>query len=95
MRKVTDAEILDFCRTNPGWGYEDGELIRYFRFKDFAEGMALFTAAGILQQELGQDARYALQGTQGSIALRTTNEDGVTDVDLELAHKISAHSRWP
>ena len=74
----------------PGWRHEDGRLVRTVELADFRAALDLVAAVGEEAEELNHHPDVDLRYTTVRFALWTHVAGGVTQYDVELAHRISA-----
>lgn len=74
----------------PAWRLEDGKLVRTVELADFAAALALVVEVGREAEELNHHPDVDLRYTRVRFALWTHVADGVTQYDVELAHRIDA-----
>jgi 4a-hydroxytetrahydrobiopterin dehydratase len=89
MAVLTDDAILQALTSMYQWGYESGELSRRFRFKNFDDAFGFVQEAASLQKEMNHYGTVTHAGPIVTIDLRTEQEGGVTERDLEMARSLS------
>ena len=89
MPTLSDAEIAQALEALPGWEYEDAEITRQFRFKDFVEAFGFIAQVATLQEQMNHHATITNTWAYVTIQLSTHTEDGITEKDIELARRIS------
>ena len=71
------------------WREEQGELVRDFKFKDFAEAMGFVNRVADLAEEANHHPDILVHGwNKVRLTLSTHTEGRITDNDHELAAKI-------
>ena len=90
MPKFSDTEIKEKLTGLDGWSYEDGEIVKRFRFSKFADGIgfvnSIAEAADAADHHPDIDIRY----TSIRVGLSSHDAGGVTERDLNLASQIDA-----
>jgi 4a-hydroxytetrahydrobiopterin dehydratase len=92
MPALSDAAIAQALTNMPGWSYEDGEITRQFRFKDFVEAFGFISQVATVQEQMNHHATIINTWAHVTIKLSTHDEGGITEKDFELATKISERS---
>lgn len=80
------AQLLDL----PGWAYEDDRLVRTVQLASFAAALDLVVAVGGEAEDMNHHPDVDLRYDRVRFALWTHVAGGVTQYDIELAHRISA-----
>ena len=74
----------------PGWGLEDGKLMRDVKVKNFREALALVNGIGDLAEQEGHHPDLCIHGwNHVKIELLTHSIGGLSDNDFILAAKIN------
>ncbi|HEY0237403.1 MAG TPA: 4a-hydroxytetrahydrobiopterin dehydratase [Friedmanniella sp.] len=74
----------------PAWQAIDGRLVRTVELVDFATALDLVVAVGREAEEMNHHPDIDLRYDRVSFALWTHVAGGVTQYDVELAHRIDA-----
>jgi 4a-hydroxytetrahydrobiopterin dehydratase len=92
MRPVllASAEIASRLAELPGWEWRDGALCRAFRFSDFSSAFAFMTRAALRAEQLDHHPDWSNIYNRVSVALRTHDAGGVTELDFQLAAAMSS-----
>lgn len=87
---LTDAEIADKL-TNSEWDREHDEIVREWRFDDFAAALAFVNRVGETAEDANHHPDILLHGWN-KVRLSLTNHSagGLTPVDFEMAAKFDA-----
>ncbi len=72
----------------PDWRLEDDKLVRTVERADFAAALALVVAVGEEAEAMNHHPDIDLRHTRVRFALWTHVANGVTQYDVELAHRI-------
>jgi 4a-hydroxytetrahydrobiopterin dehydratase len=75
-----------------GWRYDAGRdaLVRDFRFADFGAAFGFMTRVALLAEKAGHHPEWSNVYDRVTIALRTHDDDGVSEKDIALAKAIDA-----
>lgn len=77
----------------PGWTRAPGEgaaIRATVTLADFAAALAFVNAVGREAEEMDHHPDIDIRWNQVSLVLSTHSEGGLTQLDIELAHRISA-----
>lgn len=74
------------------WRYDAARdaLVRDFRFTDFVAAFGFMTRVALLAEKAGHHPEWSNVYNRVSIALRTHDDDGVSEKDVALAKAIDA-----
>jgi 4a-hydroxytetrahydrobiopterin dehydratase len=74
------------------WRYDAARdaLVRDFRFADFGTAFGFMTRVALLAEKAGHHPEWSNVYNRVSIALRTHDDDGVSEKDVALAKAIDA-----
>jgi len=73
----------------PGWDFTDNALEKGFKFSDFNEAFGFMTRVALVCEQMGHHPDWQNVYNYVNIRLWTHTEDGVTDLDIELARRIN------
>ena len=76
-----------------GWEVADGSLHREVKLTDFRDAFAFMTRVAFDAEELNHHPDWSNVWNRVTIDLSTHDAGGITDLDLELARRISSHVR--
>ncbi|BCS92858.1 putative pterin-4-alpha-carbinolamine dehydratase [Metallosphaera sp. J1] len=88
MPRLSTQEIEKALSTLHNWKYENGELVKEFKFKDFASSIRFLTMVQPVADSLDHHPDLCVYYNRVVIHLTTHDEGGVTDLDLKLAQKL-------
>jgi 4a-hydroxytetrahydrobiopterin dehydratase len=74
----------------PGWEIKDGKLHREFRFGSFVEAFGFMAQVALLAETLAHHPEWSNVYNRVTIDLTTHDCGGLSDLDSELAGRISA-----
>jgi 4a-hydroxytetrahydrobiopterin dehydratase len=89
-RLLMPDDVAAQLRDLPGWELEDDRLVRTVRLVDFAAALDLVVAVGHEAEEMNHHPDVDLRHDRVTFRLWTHVAGGVTQYDVELAHRISA-----
>lgn len=73
-----------------GWTLADDKLHREFKFEDFARAFGFMTSAAIEADKMDHHPEWSNVYNKVSVDLTTHSENGITDLDIELARRMNA-----
>ena len=90
MALLGDEEV-DARLRDGEWRREDDEIVRDFKFADFAEAMAFVNRVADAAEEANHHPDILVHGwNQVRLTLSTHSAGGLTGDDLEMARRIDA-----
>jgi 4a-hydroxytetrahydrobiopterin dehydratase len=89
-RLLKSEDVTAQLRDLPGWAFEDERLVRTVQLPTFAAALNLVVAVGREAEEMNHHPDVDLRYDRVRFALWTHVAGGVTQYDVELAHRISA-----
>ena len=94
MSDLIDAgELEALLKKLPEWDHEGNTLIRVMEFDDFMEGIDFVNAVAEIAEEAGHHPDIDIRWRTTRWVLSTHDAGGLTQLDIELAHRISAAAR--
>ena len=92
-QKLDDSAIRDALTQLPGWSYANGKLHRELRFRDFVEAFGFLSSVALVAERMNHHPEWSNVYARVAIDLVTHDAGGVTELDLELARRISDLAR--
>ena len=89
-RKLADGEVADALRELTGWSLQAGKLHREFRFADFSEAFGFMTRAALAAESMNHHPEWFNVWNRVVVDLQTHDAGGLTELDFELARRLSA-----
>jgi len=86
---LRSEDVAVQLRDLPGWAYEDDRLVRTVQLTSFAAALDLVVAVGGEAEQMNHHPDVDLRYDRVRFALWTHVAGGVTQYDVELAHRIS------
>jgi 4a-hydroxytetrahydrobiopterin dehydratase len=74
----------------PGWRVEDDKLVRVLELADFAAALDLVVAVGEEAEAMNHHPDVDIRYNRVRLALWTHVARGITQYDVELAHRVDA-----
>lgn len=85
-----DRTALDEAVSSlPGWELRDGRLHRELHFADFSRAFGFMAAAATVAQAMDHHPDWSNSYSTVVVDLSTHDAGGVTDLDVELARRMS------
>jgi 4a-hydroxytetrahydrobiopterin dehydratase len=89
MKTITGQELLDAVMRAPGWGLEQGTLVRNLTFVDFVAAMEFVNKVAKLAELAGHHPDIDIRYNKVRLALVTHDAGGITQNDLALALQVN------
>ena len=91
--KLSESEIAAELSRLPGWKLERGKLHREYDFVDFVAAFSFMTGAALIAQSMDHHPEWFNVWNKVRIDLSTHDSNGVTALDLRLAHSMEVLAR--
>ncbi|RNC88617.1 MAG: 4a-hydroxytetrahydrobiopterin dehydratase [Allomuricauda sp.] len=88
MEKLTEKEITILLQDLKGWSYQNGSIVKVFKFKDFRETFATMTRIAFECEAQNHHPDWENVYNTLTINLNTHDAGGVTKKDFRLAGAI-------
>ncbi|MEO7058771.1 MAG: 4a-hydroxytetrahydrobiopterin dehydratase [Lapillicoccus sp.] len=88
-RILTPEEITRQLADLPGWRHEDDSLVATYTSPDFPSAIALVTEVADAAEQMQHHPDIDIRWTTTLWSLSTHSESGLTQLDIELAHRIT------
>jgi 4a-hydroxytetrahydrobiopterin dehydratase len=92
VTRLSDDEIGRALEGLPGWRYDRGEIVKWFRFASFRDAIAFIVRIADLAEAADHHPDLENHYDRVRVALHTWSEQAVTDRDVALAAAIEAAS---
>lgn len=86
---LTDAELAEAVASLDGWDVSDGMLRRSVTAPSFLAGIEFVRSVAEIAEELDHHPDIDIRWRTVSLALSTHDRGGITDVDIEAAHRFN------
>ena len=91
MTILNKDEITKKLSAFPEWDFENRQIGKEFKFKDFAEALNFVNKVGTFAEEMNHHPDILLHSwNKVKITVSTHSEGGVTQKDFKLAEKIES-----
>lgn len=87
---LSEAELKAFLSSYPGWAVQDGMLVRTFEASSFLSGVAFVQKVAHAAEAADHHPDIDIRWRRVLFVLSTHSAGGVTQLDVELAHRIAA-----
>ena len=83
---LTEAEVRAQLLSLPGWQLEEGRLVRELSFDSFVEAFGFLTSLALIAERMNHHPEIHNVYNRVTLQLWTHDADGITALDLHLAH---------
>ena len=90
---LADDELAGALTDLPGWALLDGRLHRELRFADFSRAFGFMAAVATVAQSMDHHPDWSNSYSTVVVDLVTHDAGGITELDVELARRMSELSR--
>ena len=87
---LTPAEIDQLPQQLPGWSLLDGKLHRELVFADFNEAFGFMSRVALIAEAMGHHPEWRNVWNRVVVDLTTHDTGGLSNLDRQLAQRISA-----
>jgi 4a-hydroxytetrahydrobiopterin dehydratase len=88
-RLLTDEELDRQLQDLPGWAVDGTQLLAGFEAPDFPTAIRLVDEVAVEAEDLNHHPDIDIRWRTVHFALSTHDKGGLTQLDVELAHRIS------
>jgi len=85
---LNDESLADWLAEREGWKREDGTLVKEYRFESFRNAVVFVNRVATAADRASHYPDIHLHRRTVRLRIRTSEVDGLTRGDLELAEKI-------
>lgn len=93
--RLTEHEIISALEGIPGWAYRNSKLHREFHFPDFSSAFGFMAASATVAEKMDHHPEWSNVYSKVIVDLTTHDSDGVTELDLQLARRMSELAGGP
>jgi len=90
MTVLNESQLSEALLELQGWEYQNGSIVRSYKFKDFKETFAIMTRIAFECEAQNHHPEWENVYNSLTIKLNTHDAGGVTQKDLDLAKKIES-----
>ena len=90
--RLGDAEIEQALKGVPGWIAQGGKLHREFHFRNFNQAFGFMTRAALCAETMNHHPEWSNVYATVIVDLVTHSENGITQLDFDLAKKLNGIS---
>jgi 4a-hydroxytetrahydrobiopterin dehydratase len=94
LETYPEAQIRAKLAELPDWYYEDGWIRRLYKTDGWPTTMMLVNQIAYLAEAAYHHPDLAVTYAKVVVKLKTHSENGITNKDFELAHKIEEIALW-
>lgn len=87
-RQLDDDELQRQLTNLPGWHGSTDHLMCSYRFGSYLDGVAAVPRVAVEAEEMNHHPDIDIRWRQVNFTLSTHDAGGVTQLDIELAHRI-------
>jgi 4a-hydroxytetrahydrobiopterin dehydratase len=88
IKVATDQEIQTALEKLQLWTIAEGKLHREYRFRDFVQAFGFMTQVALLAERAGHHPKWSNAYGRVAVDLTTHEAGGITQKDLDLAHRM-------
>ena len=88
---LSDEQLEQFLIELAEWRIKDKKLFRVLRFKDFNKAIEFMNQVAITAEAMDHHPEWSNVYNKVEIYLVTHSEDGITQLDIDLAREIDSH----
>ncbi|MGD9630080.1 MAG: 4a-hydroxytetrahydrobiopterin dehydratase [Pyrinomonadaceae bacterium] len=89
-RKLSEEEVEIALERLDSWKFDDDKIEKKFKFANFAEALAFVNKVGEVAEAADHHPDIKFGWGFAKVETTTHDRDGVTDHDIDLAHKIDS-----
>ena len=90
MATMSDTEVKDALADLPGWELSGSEIVKEYKFADFAAAMAFVNQVAEAAEAANHHPDIDIRWNKVRLALSTHSEGGLTQNDFALAAEIES-----
>ena len=88
---LSNEQLEQFLIELAEWRIKDEKLFRVLRFKDFNKAIEFMNQVAITSEAMDHHPEWSNVYNKVEIYLVTHSEDGITQLDIDLAREIDSH----
>ena len=90
MEKLNTSQIEEKLKSLAGWSFENGNITKTYKFKDFKETFSIMTRIAFECEKLNHHPNWENVYNSLTIKLNTHDVGGITQKDFDLAQRVEA-----
>ena len=90
MATMSDTEVKDALADLPNWELSGGEIVKEYKFADFAAAMAFVNQVAEAAEAANHHPDIDIRWNKVRLALSTHSQGGLTQNDFTLAAQIES-----
>jgi 4a-hydroxytetrahydrobiopterin dehydratase len=90
--RLSNQELEELLDELPEWALEDGQLIRFYTFSNFAEALKFVNQVGALAEKAHHHPDIDIRYNRVKLALVSHDAAGITGRDAAMARAINTSS---
>jgi 4a-hydroxytetrahydrobiopterin dehydratase len=90
MAILSDTEVKAALADVPGWELAGADIVKEYKFKDFVGAMAFVNRVADRAEAANHHPDIDIRWNTVTLTLSTHSEGGLTQLDIELAHRVDA-----
>lgn len=87
--RLSGEEAAERLATVPGWELDGDALVRTFTFSNFARAFGFMAAAAVTAEKMNHHPEWSNVYNRVTVRLSTHDVGGLSELDFELATKMS------
>ena len=88
--RSSEAEVDRALESLPGWSRHGAGILRTFVLSDFRAAIAFVQKVALIANEMDHNPDIDVRFSRVILWISTHDENGLTDLDFELASRINA-----
>jgi len=88
MKALSSNEINKYLSTLQNWTYDQSSIKKELKFRNFVEAFSFMSAVALEAEKMDHHPDWSNVYNKVNIALNTHSENGITQLDFDLAKKI-------
>ena len=86
--KLSDDELNELLHALPQWALEEGRLVRYWSFADFAAALVFVNRVAEFAEQAGHHPDIDIRYNRVKLGLFSHDAGGITQRDADLARTL-------
>jgi 4a-hydroxytetrahydrobiopterin dehydratase len=86
---MSDTEVKAALADLPGWELAGSDIVREYKFADYKAALEFVNQVGERAEAANHHPDIDIRWNKVTLVLATHSEGGLTQLDIELAHRIA------